>query len=250
MERQTRVGLIALVLMVALACAPMLPSIAPLPTRPAGAVGTMVIATHAAAATQTARNLPSPTITSATRAPSKTPTSVLPTATFTFPTFTPYRVPTSTKFGGGDASEGGSGAKGGGTGGGGRGGGGGGSEVVGGGTGGHYFCKLQSVTPADGSHISPRDSFTVIWKVKNLGRYWDPASVDYAYVSGTVMFGKRLYDLPGIPHNEPDYVYYGEIVELPVEMVAPANSGTYTTVWGMKLGTSVFCTMSLTIVVP
>jgi hypothetical protein len=204
----------------------------------------MVVETHAAAGTQTARYLPPRTTPTITRTPSKTPLpSPTPTATviFKFSTSTPFGVSTSTNISG-------SGVKGGGGGSGGGGGGGGGGGDDDGGSG-HYYCKVLDVNPPDSTQFSSNETFTTKWKVKNVGLAWDNRSIDYAYLRGEPLYIPQYPNDPGL-YDIPNDVEYGEVIELTVRMRAPASRGTYTTVWTMKIGTNIFCPMSLTIIVP
>ncbi|MCL4825676.1 MAG: hypothetical protein KJZ57_15825, partial [Anaerolineales bacterium] len=85
MDWKKRSAFLVAALVITLACAPVLPSIAPLPTQAVGAVDTIVAATYNAAATGTAvvvskyTSTPTPP---GTRTPAPTPT-VTPTGTAT-----------------------------------------------------------------------------------------------------------------------------------------------------------------------
>lgn len=100
MDWKKRSAFLVAALVITLACAPVLPSIAPLPTQAVGAVDTIVAATYNAAATGTAvvvskyTSTPTPP---GTLTPSQTPT-VTPTGTATvdFVYRSPTPFPTST----------------------------------------------------------------------------------------------------------------------------------------------------------
>lgn len=194
-----------------LACVPTLPLAEPLPTAGPGSVETIIALTANAAASQTAVFLPSATPTaSETPTPSHTPTETpTPTVTviFRLPTFTFTPEPTS---------------------------------VVDTSPGGDYDCDLTAQSPGNGTILSPRTDFDAKWTVKNTGtRAWDRNSVDYIYVSGAKIHKIKAYDLPIT-------VAVDDGVTLTVDMVAPAEAGSYTTTWGLRRGT-VFCTFSLRI---
>ena len=106
-----------------------------------------------------------------------------------------------------------------------------------------YACQVLSVTPANGTSMNSRTDFDGNWKVKNIGKKnWDKNNVDYVYLSGDKFHKVAGYDLG-------QTVNVGTTTELIVDMIAPKNSGTYTTNWTLRVGTNNFCTMSLTIVV-
>ena len=68
-------------------------------------------------------------------------------------------------------------------------------------------------------------------------------SVDYKYVSGTEMqkYGKSF--------DFKQTVKPGESVKLVVDMLAPANTGSYTTNWAIVQGSTTLCSLPLTVVV-
>ncbi len=105
-------------------------------------------------------------------------------------------------------------------------------------------CKLLSQSIKNGSHFSPREDFEMGWKVRNNGTSaWDPGSVDFAYFSGT-----RMYQFS--PAHLQTSVDHGDTVALGASLVAPKNSGTYTTVWALRRGNYDFCHVSIRIIVP
>jgi hypothetical protein len=106
-----------------------------------------------------------------------------------------------------------------------------------------YACQILSVSPANGTSMNPRNDFDATWKVKNTGtKTWDRNSVDFIYSSGAKIHKIAGYDLSSD-------VSSGGTINLGVDMVAPRNSGTYTTTWVLTVGSNNFCSMSLTIVV-
>ena len=91
--------------------------------------------------------------------------------------------------------------------------------------------------------MAGRTDFDAIWRVRNNGqRNWNKDDVDYLFLDGDRIHTVESYDLP-------DTVRIGETVDLIVDMVAPKNSGSYTTNWTVRVDIRNFCTMSLTIVV-
>jgi hypothetical protein len=225
MDRNKRIGTLLIILAITLACAPVLPSVAPLPTQAAGAVDTIVAGTYAAASTGTAVNV-TPTLTPReTLTPSQTPTiTTTPTATIIFKTPTMFFI------------------------GGGGGGGGGGITITGtpGGPQLTYACKIMKIAPAYGSRQKRGWGFTTIWTVVNRGNVvWSHTSVDYLYWAGDHLEKNKqhpLYDLPK------DVAPKGS-VSLAVPMIAPKTPGTYTTTWIMQIGKESFCDLNQQIVV-
>ena len=198
------------------------PSSSGAPTSIPGMFETIVAASAGAAQSQTATVIPPTPTPSWTPLPTHTP-SLTPTLTPTFhfslgASRTPTRPPTAVApaMATRTASD---------------------SDAPGG-------CLLLSQSPEDGSHFDPRKNFTASWKVKNTGSStWDTASVDFVYDSGVKMHKKQLYDLPtDIP--------VGQDVTLNVSMLAPKSDGTYSTVWSLRRGTTYFCHVNLTILVP
>lgn len=228
MNRKKRIGYVLITLLVTLACVPILPAVAPLPTQPVGAVDTIVAATYGAARSATAlvrsQYTSTPTL-PPTFTPSHTP-SITPSATATFILSFPIRTntptpkktstpkPTSASGGGG--------------------GGGGGSTDS-------YVCRVIGVSPPLGAVKAPGALFTATWRVKNVGNVrWDHNSVDYLFRSGAHLHLQAIYDLPvDVPVND--------VVDLQVAMQAPAAPGTYTTLWIMHVGQTYFCSLKVTI---
>jgi Ig-like domain-containing protein len=106
----------------------------------------------------------------------------------------------------------------------------------------NYACQVLSVTPVNGTTFLSRTDFDAKWKVLNVGkRLWDKGAVDYLYLSGDKFHKVAGYDLPKA-------VKPGESLDLIVDMLAPKDSGSYTTNWIMQVnGANNFCPMSLTI---
>jgi hypothetical protein len=106
-----------------------------------------------------------------------------------------------------------------------------------------YACKILSQTPVNDSGIPPGKVFDTHWQVLNTGSaVWDSNNIDYRYAGGEKMHTTSIYDL-----NKS--VSPGEEVDVYVNMKAPKDAGTYTTVWAFRVGKAEFCRMKLTIVV-
>ena len=214
-KRKTKLLIWGAALALVMACVPSFaaPSI---PTLDPGAVNTFIAQTANAAGTQTAAAIPSLTST-ITITPTRNTETPSPTATstviFVLASPTPLATFTSVSLGGSGTS----------------------SD--------NYACEVTKVSPPNGSSFSPRDDFDTFWTVRNIGqRNWDRTSVDYTYSSGAKIHKISGYDLD-------KNVKVGNSIDLGVDMQAPKDPGTYSTVWTMRVGDNTFCPLRLTIVV-
>ena len=211
-KRKTKYLFWFMALVTIMACVP--GTAAPIaPTIDPNSIGTFIVQTANAALTQTARAMPTlthtPTIT-----PTRATNTPEPTATNTviFILSSPTAVVPVTSTANATSNQ-------------------------------AYSCQILSVTPANGTSFAGRTDFDATWKVRNNGqRNWNKDIVDYIYWSGDRIQKVDTYDLQTT-------IRRGESTDLIVDMVAPKNNGTYTTVWSMRAGTETFCTLSLTIVV-
>jgi len=106
-----------------------------------------------------------------------------------------------------------------------------------------FDCTVLSKSPKDGFGFSAGIEFTVTWQVANTGSAeWDANSADVRYISGEKMYVKSAYDLD---HN----VVPNDQYTVTVNMKAPLESGTYTTVWAIRTNAAEYCRMSITITV-
>jgi hypothetical protein len=112
-------------------------------------------------------------------------------------------------------------------------------------SGGKYSCDITSVSPPYDTTLSPGQPFSARWKLLNNGtEIWDSNSVDYSYFSGAKIFeGPRGRDFDAL-------VAVGGTVEIVIQMAAPTEPGSYTTVWKLNVGKESFCTMKIMIIVP
>jgi hypothetical protein len=213
------------ILALVMACTPSLAT--PFPTADVNQMNQFIAQTANAALTQTVAAMPTstPTVTITptrnTETPSPTATS---TVIFILSSPTKAVAPTLVIIGGGGGSN--------------DGGGGGGSNSSD-----NYSCQVVSVSPANGTAFSSRDNFDATWKIKNTGlKEWEHNSVDFYYLSGAKIHKVAGYDLSAD-------ISAGSTASLSVDMVAPKESGTYSTTWTLSTGDKTFCNMSLTIVV-
>jgi hypothetical protein len=103
---------------------------------------------------------------------------------------------------------------------------------------------LTGQAPPNSTHFAANAPFTANWTVKNTGdQTWLATSVDVTYSSGANLSSAPLYDTTSD-------VNVGSSTTLSVPMKAPASPGTYTTTWSLRVSSTLFCSMSLTIIVP
>lgn len=106
-------------------------------------------------------------------------------------------------------------------------------------------CKIvsQSIIPAKTTYLANED-LDFIWNVKNIGTFdWLKTNVDWVYVSGTKMHKPAFGDITDLPLD----VVKGGTIQLTMDALAPATNGTYSETWALKQGSTVICTMSVTI---
>lgn len=212
MRRTQKITIFLMAAAIMLACVPTFaPAYTPIPTFDSNSIGTSIVATANAAATQTSFFI-TPTLTptftfTPTKTPSDTPT---PTKTFIFllpsptasKTVTPTKQPTT-----------------------------------------DYACTLISQTPPDNSLVGAGVAFSVRWQVKNIGTaLWNANDIDYRYKSGIKMHKQPAYDLS-------KNIATGEIADIIADMTAPTTPGNYLTTWVIRIGKREFCKLTLMITV-
>lgn len=111
--------------------------------------------------------------------------------------------------------------------------------------GGKYACEITSVSPPFDATVAPGQSFSARWELKNTGiELWDRNAIDYGYFSGAKIHkGPGGYDLDSSTE-------VGGTMEIVIKMDAPAEPGTYSTVWKMHIKDEYFCSMTIQIIVP
>jgi hypothetical protein len=205
---------------------------APLATPlPPEMIGTEIVQTSAALATQTALYAPSPANTlrpSRTPRPSETPRptytpSITPSPTVTFVVTIPHIggniVPTGTgsihypyhPLPGYEAANG---------------------------------CDLTAMSPAFGSVYKKGETFNTSWTFINYGPYtWNTHEVDFIYISGEKMQAPPttlVYDLPAT-------ILPGQKVTIKIPMKAPSSAGTFSTAWRLHEGDRFYCQVTMQI---
>jgi len=86
---------------------------------------------------------------------------------------------------------------------------------------------IKDVTIPDGTILYPGKEFTKVWRLKNRGScIWD-GRYALVFVSGDRMEGN--------PYNPLEqFVYPGNTIDLPVDLVAPSNLGSYRGNWMLR----------------
>jgi hypothetical protein len=109
---------------------------------------------------------------------------------------------------------------------------------------GDFDCRLLSQSVKNGRHFAPRERFDMGWWVRNTGTLdWDPASIDFVYAGGTKMYAS------GLNHLQTSVAADARTL-LVADMLAPKQTGKYTTIWSLRHGQDYFCQLRLTIYVP
>ncbi|PKO06637.1 MAG: hypothetical protein CVU41_05930 [Chloroflexi bacterium HGW-Chloroflexi-3] len=105
------------------------------------------------------------------------------------------------------------------------------------------ICEVSS-SPALSAVMKAGEDFDAVWTVKNIsGKTWETGTLDYKYIRGTELHKyESLYDF-----NET--VKSGDSVKIRVDMLAPHQTGTYTTNWALVQGSNIICNLPITIIV-
>ena len=105
-------------------------------------------------------------------------------------------------------------------------------------------CQLISQTPRGKTRVGPREDFDAIWRIQNSGyAEWDKDEIDFRYLRGTKL--QKRIDVYILPNNiEPQ-----DTLDIRVDMVAPAEPGEYTSVWGLMDGDKLLCAVMIDIIV-
>ncbi len=86
---------------------------------------------------------------------------------------------------------------------------------------------VSDVTIPDGTIVTPGQTFMKTWRVMNSGSCaWD-STYKFVFVDGDIMGGGYVYSFPGAAAP-------GETVDIPVQLYAPVDAGTYTGTWEIE----------------
>jgi uncharacterized repeat protein (TIGR01451 family) len=86
---------------------------------------------------------------------------------------------------------------------------------------------ISDVTVPDGTNFAANTAFTKIWRLKNIGNSTWTTAFSLVFISGETM--SAISPVP-MPTN----VIPGQSVDISVNMVSPANPGTYQGFWALK----------------
>ncbi|MBC7878490.1 MAG: hypothetical protein H7Y59_15070 [Anaerolineales bacterium] len=103
-----------------------------------------------------------------------------------------------------------------------------------------WTCLVTAKYPGKGAVIKQEQTITAYWTLLNTGtKTWTNNGVDFIYRGGFRMDGRRIQDLPFTlaPGNE---------ITLKIQLTTPNRSGTYSTIWTLKVGRRSFCPMKIT----
>jgi hypothetical protein len=86
---------------------------------------------------------------------------------------------------------------------------------------------VSDVTIPDGTIVSPGQTFWKTWRVTNSGSCaWD-SSYKFVFMDGDIMGGGYVYSFPGAAAP-------GQTVDIPIQLYAPQDAGTYTGTWAIE----------------
>jgi hypothetical protein len=91
---------------------------------------------------------------------------------------------------------------------------------------------VSDVTIPDGTVLAPGEAFTKTWKFQNTGTCTWTTSYSISYVSGN--------DMDGSSTALSSSLSSGGTLSVPVSMVAPTSTGTYTGYWKLKNAAGTF----------
>lgn len=83
---------------------------------------------------------------------------------------------------------------------------------------------VMDVTVPDGSVMPPGSRFTKVWRIRNIGSCTWTQSYSLIFVGGAQLSTNKFAPLPGV-------VSPGQVVDLLIEMQAPATPGRYRSEW-------------------
>lgn len=86
---------------------------------------------------------------------------------------------------------------------------------------------VKDVTIPDGSILAAGSNFTKTWQLRNTGSCTWTTAYDVVFVSGDAMSAPAAVDLPGS-------VAPGQVIDIPIKMVAPGSEGSYRGNWKLR----------------
>jgi hypothetical protein len=106
-------------------------------------------------------------------------------------------------------------------------------------------CKIIELVPASGAEFKPKADFDMKVVLKNVGDTdWDPSAIDIKFISAVdgvkLHQGEGLYDLPSLVEPDDQITFY-------IDMLSPADPGSYGETWALVKGSTVICKWSISI---
>ena len=107
-----------------------------------------------------------------------------------------------------------------------------------------YSCVITDYSPKTDVAYPPSSNFDVQWVIKNTGKKkWLASETDFKYVDGVKM--QKFGDVVDLKTDvEPNGSY-----TVGIDMVAPADAGTYRITWQMTYGKAYICTLTMDVVI-
>jgi hypothetical protein len=105
-----------------------------------------------------------------------------------------------------------------------------------------YQCSITSLSPKSGESITKGNDFDLNVTLKNTGtQKWSTDNIDFKYLSGS-KFQKKV-DAINLPSN----VDTGDSINLIIDMTANTGTGEHDASWGLVDGSTVFCTVNISV---
>jgi len=86
---------------------------------------------------------------------------------------------------------------------------------------------VADVTIPDGTIVSPGAAFMKRWSVKNTGSCTWNSTYKFVFMDGDVLGGAYVYNFPG-------FAAPNDTVEIPIQLYAPAATGSYKGYWKLQ----------------
>jgi len=88
-------------------------------------------------------------------------------------------------------------------------------------------ASLVSDTPPDGTLMNPKSDFIKTWTIKNESDCWWTTEYKLVFWDGDVMGGSYIYNIP-------TGVGPGQLIDIPIYLVAPEIDGPYQGYWKLQ----------------
>jgi hypothetical protein len=103
-------------------------------------------------------------------------------------------------------------------------------------------CVVAEQVPANNTQFGSGAFFDTVWTMVNTGTLsWNEGNVDFIFQTGTKMhLNGDILDMPSTTAPNQSLVML-------VHMQAPTTKGTYSETWSLKQGSTTYCTVSMLI---